>query len=84
MRQENYLEVEKIKKKKSNRRLAKLIFFLLLLSCEDKFVTVERNYIDAENKEVRYIGRKPAASPATGYIKRHIDQQKQIVEKVLI
>ena len=49
-----------------------------------------RNYIEwtldhigAENKEVRYIGRKPAASPATGYIKRHIDQQKQIVEKVL-
>jgi len=41
------------------------------------------NYIDAENKEIRYIGRKPAASPATGYIKKHIDQQKQIVEKVL-
>jgi len=42
------------------------------------------NHIDAEHREVRYIGRKPAASPATGYIKRHIDQQKQIVEKVLI
>ena len=41
------------------------------------------DYIDAEHKEVKYIGRKPAASPATGYIKRHIDQQKQIVEKVL-
>ncbi len=41
------------------------------------------DHIDAENKEVKYIGRKPAASPATGYIKRHIDQQKQIVEKVL-
>ena len=41
------------------------------------------NHIDANDKEVRYIGRKPAASPATGYIKRHIDQQKQIVEKVL-
>jgi len=41
------------------------------------------NYIGAKDKEVRYIGRKPAASPATGYIKRHIDQQKQIVEKVL-
>ena len=40
------------------------------------------NHIGAENKEVRYIGRKPAASPATGYMKRHIDQQKQIVEKV--
>ena len=42
------------------------------------------DHIDAEKKEVRYIGRKPAASPATGYIKRHVDQQKQIVEKVLI
>ena len=42
------------------------------------------NHIDANDKEVRYIGRNPAASPATGYIKRHIDQQKQIVEKVLI
>jgi len=40
-------------------------------------------HIEAEDREVRYIGRKPAASPATGYIKRHIDQQKQIVEKVL-
>ena len=49
MRQENFLEVKKIKRKKNSRRLAKLIFFLLLLSCEDKFVTVERNYIDAEN-----------------------------------
>ena len=40
------------------------------------------NYIDADEKEVRYIGRKPAASPATGYIKRHIDQQRLIVDKV--
>jgi len=41
------------------------------------------NYIGAEDKKITYIGRKPAASPATGYIKRHVDQQKQIVEKVL-
>ena len=40
------------------------------------------NYIGLNSKEVRYIGRKPAASPATGYIKRHIDQQKKLVEKV--
>ena len=29
-----------------------------------------------------YIGRKPAASPATGYAKRHVAQQKEIIEKV--
>ena len=45
MRQENFLEVEKRKKS-----LARLVFLLLLLSCEDKFLTVERNYIDAESK----------------------------------
>ena len=40
------------------------------------------NYIDAENKKIRYIGRKPAASPATGYAKRHLAQQKEILDKV--
>ena len=49
-----------------------------------------RNYIEwtldhikAENKKVSYIGRKPAASPATGYLKKHLAQQKEIIEKVL-
>tara|TARA_B100000686_G_scaffold341864_1_gene419966 strand:- start:847 stop:3750 length:2904 start_codon:yes stop_codon:yes gene_type:complete len=49
-----------------------------------------RNYIEwtlhhikAENKEVNYIGREPAASPATGYLKKHLAQQKKIIEKVL-
>jgi len=41
------------------------------------------NYIKAENNKVEYIGRKPAASPATGYIKKHLAQQKEIIEKVL-
>ena len=41
------------------------------------------NYIKAENNKVKYIGRKPAASPATGYIKKHLAQQKEIIEKVL-
>jgi len=39
--------------------------------------------INAENKEVHYIGREPAASPATGYLKKHLAQQKEIIEKVL-
>ena len=49
-----------------------------------------RNYIEwtldhikAENKQVTYIGREPAASPATGYLKKHLAQQKEIIEKVL-
>ena len=40
-------------------------------------------YIKAEEKEVSYIGRKAAASPATGYLKKHLAQQKEIIEKVL-
>jgi 2-oxoglutarate dehydrogenase E1 component len=39
-------------------------------------------YIKAEVREVKYIGRKPAASPATGYLKKHLAQQKEIIEKV--
>jgi len=49
-----------------------------------------RNYIQwsldlikAENKEVKYIGRKPAASPASGYLKKHLAQQNEILHKVL-
>jgi len=40
------------------------------------------NHIKAENKKVGYIGRNPAASPATGYLKKHLAQQKEIIEKV--
>jgi len=39
-------------------------------------------YIGANNREISYIGRSPAASPATGYAKRHIAQQKEIIENV--
>ena len=41
------------------------------------------DYIKAENRKVSYIGRQPAASPATGYLKKHLAQQKEIIEKVL-
>jgi len=41
------------------------------------------NHIRAENRKVNYIGREPAASPATGYLKKHLAQQKEIIEKVL-
>ena len=41
------------------------------------------DYIKAKDKTVQYIGRSPAASPATGYLKKHLAQQKEIIEKVL-
>jgi 2-oxoglutarate dehydrogenase E1 component len=41
------------------------------------------DHIGADHRQVNYIGRKPAASPATGYLKKHLAQQKEIIEKVL-
>ena len=38
--------------------------------------------IKANNKDVSYIGRSPDASPATGYAKRHISQQQEIIKRV--
>jgi 2-oxoglutarate dehydrogenase E1 component len=47
------------------------------------YVQWSLDYIKADNREVNYIGRNPAASPATGYLKKHLAQQKKIIEKVL-
>jgi len=41
------------------------------------------DYIKANNNKISYIGRGVAASPATGYAKRHLDQQREIIEEVL-
>ena len=38
--------------------------------------------IKANNNLISYIGRSPDASPATGYVKRHISQQQEIIKKV--
>ena len=40
------------------------------------------DYIGSENPKVGYIGRNPAASPASGYQKKHLAQQEEIIEKV--
>ena len=38
--------------------------------------------IKANNNKISYIGRSPDASPATGYAKRHVSQQQEIIKKV--
>ena len=38
--------------------------------------------IKAKNNMISYIGRSPDASPATGYAKRHVSQQQEIIKKV--
>ena len=38
--------------------------------------------ISANSNKISYIGRSPDASPATGYAKRHISQQQEIINKV--
>ena len=40
------------------------------------------DYIGASNSKISYIGRNPAASPATGYAKRHLAQQREIIDEV--
>ena len=40
------------------------------------------DYIKAKHNKISYIGRNTAATPATGYAKRHLSQQKEIIDKV--
>jgi len=39
--------------------------------------------INYGNKNVKYIGRRPSASTATGNLNKHLAQQKEILEKVV-
>ena len=39
-------------------------------------------YIKAKKDKISYIGREFASTPATGFAKRHLAQQKEILEKV--
>ena len=61
---------------------------IILIAKKNDFFQSEKlgarfyDYIKANNREISYIGRSPDATPATGYAKRHLAQQKEIIDKV--
>ena len=50
----------------------------------EKYINWTLNLIGAKSKKVQYVGRKPSASTATGYLKKHVQQQDEIISKVLL
>ena len=49
----------------------------------ERYINWTLDYINAKTKTVKYVGRKPSASTATGYLKKHVAQQQEIVTKAL-
>ena len=49
----------------------------------ERYINRTLDYINAKTKNIKYIGRNPSASTATGYLKKHVAQQQEIVTKAL-
>jgi len=49
----------------------------------ERYINRALEYIKANSKKVKYVGRMPSASPATGYVKKHLAQQQEIVTKAI-
>lgn len=49
----------------------------------ERYINRTLEYIKANSKKVKYAGRMPSASPATGYLKKHLAQQQEIVTKAI-
>ena len=49
----------------------------------ERYINWTLNFIKAKTKTIQYIGRGPSASTATGYLKKHVAQQEEIVTKAL-
>jgi 2-oxoglutarate dehydrogenase E1 component len=50
----------------------------------EKYINWTLDSVGAKSKKVQYVGRKPSASTATGYLKKHVQQQDEIISKVLL
>ena len=49
----------------------------------ERYINWTLNHIKSYAKNIKYIGRGPMASTATGYLKKHVAQQQEIVTKAL-
>ena len=49
----------------------------------ERYINWTLNHIKSKAKNIKYIGRSPMASTATGYLKKHVAQQQEIVTKAL-
>ena len=50
----------------------------------ERYINRTLQYLKSEPKKISYVGRSPSASPATGYLKKHLAQQEEIVTKAII
>ena len=53
-------------------------------SAVEKYIDWSLDFVGAKTKKVKYVGREVSASTATGYLKKHVQQQDEIVSKVLL
>lgn len=49
----------------------------------ERYINWTLSHIKSKAKNIKYIGRGPMASTATGYLKKHVAQQQEIVTKAL-
>ena len=72
------LNLEYIKNYNNNDQDKDILNEIYKKKNEEKIKIIDKNV----NNLISYIGRIPDASPATGYAKRHISQQQEIIKKV--
>ena len=49
----------------------------------ERYINKTLELIKTSCKNVIYTGRSPSASPATGFLKKHLAQQQEIVKKAI-
>lgn len=50
----------------------------------EKYIDWTLDLVRAKSRKVKYIGREASASTATGYIKTHMQEQEDLISKVLL